>query len=333
MTQRVSEADLEVTDFISRAGPAPRLYGDALVAAARADPRIVCLCADLAGATETDVFRNSLRERFFHTGIAEANMIGMAAGMARGGDIPFVHTFCVFATRRCYDQIAMQVAYPKLPVKIVGFLPGLTTLLGVSHQAIDDIALMRALPNMTVIEPVGPAQMAAAVHAALAVDGPVYLRMKRADGPLGPDFVALPLTPGKGTVVQDGSDGAIIACGLMVDIAIQAASTLAAEGLRVAVVNMSSIKPLDQALVLDFARRTGVIVTAENHSVIGGLSSAVADTLLESGLPIGFAKVGIQDTFGEGGSTPFLFEKYGLTAPAIVAAFHQARFRRQSLAV
>lgn len=331
MNSSVSAPSLEVTDFISRAGPVPRIYGDALVEAARADPRIVCLCADLVGATETDLFRDTLRERFFHTGIAEANMIGMAAGMARCGDIPFVHTFCVFATRRCYDQIAMQVAYPRLPVKIVGYLPGLTTLLGVSHQAIDDIALMRALPNMTVIEPEGPAQMAAAVSAALAVDGPVYLRLKRADGATGPDFEPAALTPGRGSVVQDGGDGAIVACGLMVGVAVQAAQALAAVGLRVAVVNMSSIKPLDQALVLGYAQRTGVIVTAENHSVIGGLSSAVADVLMESGLPVGFAKVGIQDTFGEGGSTPFLFNKYGLTAAAIVRAFHAASARRKAL--
>ena len=200
----------KVADFIARgaAKAIPRLYGDALVEAARRDPRIACLCADLPGPTETDAFQRELPDRFVDAGIAEANMIGMAAGMARCGDIPFVHSFCVFVTRRCYDQIANQVAYPRLPVKIVGFLPGLTTTLGVSHQAIDDIALMRALPNMTIIEPSGPEQLGATVAAALAIDGPVYLRMKRPDGPVA-DLAPRDLVPGVGEILRPGRDGAI----------------------------------------------------------------------------------------------------------------------------
>lgn len=320
---------LAVDDFITRgtAGAVPRLYGEALVAAARRDPRIVCLCADLAGATETDLFRDALPDQFFHTGIAEANMVGMAGGMARCGLIPFTHSFCVFATRRCYDQIAMQVAYPRLPVKIVGFLPGLTTLLGVSHQAIDDIALMRALPDMTIIEPDGPAQLGAAVEAALAVSGPVYLRLKRPDGPLGTGFAPRPLVPGKAEVLRDGADGTLIASGLMVEAALDAAERLAGERISVTVVNVATIKPLDTATVIDLAERTGIVVTAENHSMIGGLGSAVAETLLEAGIPVGFARVGIRDTFAEGGSTPYLLSKYGLTADDIVAAFRKASSR------
>jgi transketolase len=228
MSMATSSENAKVADFIARGSVAvPKLYGEALVEAGRRDSRIVCLAADLRGPTETDLFAEAFPDRFVEAGIAEANMIGMAAGMARCGDIPFLHSFCVFVTRRCYDQIAMQVAYPKLPVKIVGFLPGLTTSLGVSHQAIDDIALMRALPNMTIIEPSGPEQMAACVGAALAVDGPVYLRMKRPDAG-APISAPRDLTPGRGETLRPGRDGTIIACGISVAAALQAADTLAA---------------------------------------------------------------------------------------------------------
>jgi transketolase len=319
-----------VADFIARGQAAlPRLYGEALVAAARRDPRIVCLCADLRGPTETDLFARELPERFYEAGIAEANMIGMAAGMARCGDIAFVHSFAVFATRRCYDQIAMQVAYPALPVKIVGFLPGLTTGLGVSHQAIDDIALMRALPGMSVIEPCGPEQMAGAVQAALMIDGPVYLRMKRPETPPG-DFTARPLTPGRGEILREGRHGTVIACGISTVAALEAAQRLAAQGVELGVVNMAAIKPLDCELVIACARATGLIVVAENHSVVGGLGSAVAEALMEAGVAAAFARVGLADRFAEGGSTPYLQSKYGLDADAIVAAYRRLADRRSN---
>ncbi len=322
----------KVSDFIARgaSGALPRLYGDALVGAARRDSRIVCLSADLRGSTETDRFAAELPERHVEAGIAEANMIGMAAGMARCGDVPFAHSFSVFVTRRCYDQIAMQVAYPKLPVKIVGFLPGLTTALGVSHQAIDDIALMRALPNMTVVEPSGPEQLASAVEAALAVDGPVYLRLKRPDAgvPIG---AARPLRLGRGEVLRRGADGAIFACGVTVGAALQAADALAKQGTEAAVVNMATLKPLDEALVVEYARATGLIVAAENHTIIGGLGSAIAETLMEAGVAAGFARVGVADRFAEGGSTPYLQAKYGLDATAIVQAYRRAEARRATL--
>jgi transketolase len=330
MTAAAIGESAKVEDFIARgaADAIPRLYGDALVAAARRDPRIMCLCADLRGSTETDVFARKLPDRFVEAGIAEANMIGMAAGMARCGDIPFVHSFCVFVTRRCFDQIANQVAYPALPVKIVGFLPGLTTMLGVSHQAIDDVALMRALPNMTIIEPSGPEQLGAAVDAALAIDGPVYLRMKRPDNPLA-DLVPRGLTPGRGEILRLGRDGVIVACGVMVAAAIEASDRLAANGSDVGVVNMPTIKPLDETLILDAARRTELIVAAENHSIVGGLGSAIAETLLEAGVAAGFARVGVQDRFAEGGSTSYLHAKFGLTADAIVQAYGRAAQRRK----
>lgn len=322
----------KVDDFSVRGatGPVARPYGDALLRAARQDPRIVAFCADLPGSTETDVIREEMPDRYFEAGIAEANMIGMAAGFARCGDVPFVHSFCVFVSRRCYDQIANQVAYPALPVKIVGFLPGLTTALGVSHQAIDDVALMRALPNMTVIEPCGPEQAASAVEAALAVNGPVYLRMKRPDG-IGSGVKAGPISPGKGEVVRSGPDGAIVASGLMVATAMEAADALAREGKSVSVVNMASIKPIDRKLLIELASQTGVLVTAENHSIVGGLGSAVAEVIAEEGLSVGMVRIGIADRFAEGGTTRFLLKKYGLTTDDIVEGYRRAVAKRAQL--
>jgi transketolase len=321
---------LKVGDFNTRGATRPlrRVYGEALLEVAREDPRVVCLNADLAAPCEIDLFRDELPERFFHVGIAEANMIGVAGGMARAGDVPFVHSFCVFATRRCYDQIAMQAAYPRANVKIVGYIPGLTTMLGVSHQAIDDLALMRALPNMTVIEPSGPAQIRAAVRAMVAHDGPVYLRLKRPDpADAGRTPEPRPLVIGRAHVVRDGADGLVLACGLMVDAALEAADLLATQGLSVSVAEVPTIKPLDPALV-GLARAAGTVVTAENHSVIGGLGSAVAEALMEAGVHCGFERVGVRDTFAEGGSTDYLLARYGLDAAAIAAAFRRARARR-----
>lgn len=320
--------DLKIGDFTSR-GPVPRIYGEALVEAARADPRIVCLSADLTSATETDLFRDALPERFHNFGIAEANMMGAAGGMARCGEVPFVHTFCVFATRRAYDQVAMQIAYPRANVKIVGFLPGLTTLLGVSHQAIDDLALMRALPNMTVVEPAGPEQARAAMRAAVAHDGPVYLRMRRADAMPDAGWRERGLVFGRAEVVREGDAAVVFACGLMVKEALSAAQTAARSGRHVAVVDLHTIKPLDRDAVLAWAGITGVVVAAENHSIVGGLGSAVAEVLAEEGAPVEFARVGVRDSFAEGGSTPYLLRKYGLTAADILRTLEQLWSRHE----
>ena len=300
--------------FYRQESLAARSYGRALLAAAKADARIVCLGADLTQPTETYLFRDQIPERFFMLGIQEANMVGVAGGMARAGDIPFAHSFCVFITRRVYDQIAMQAAYPKLPVKLVGFIPGLATELGVSHQAIDDIALMRALPNMAVIEPSGPEQIGAALTAALDYDGPVYLRLSIARG--RPDETAplVPLELGKGLVVRQGADVAILACGSMVAEALAAAETLARRGLSATVANMASLKPFDAALAERLAREHRALITAENHSIIGGLGAAVAESLALAGVATNFAMIGVRDTFAEGGTTPYLMEKYGLAA-------------------
>lgn len=319
---------LKVGDFNARGAPAPirRVYGEALLQAAQRDPRIVALSADLTAATEIDLFRDTLPDRFFQVGIAEANMIGIAGGMARQGDVAFVHTFSVFATRRCYDQIAMQAAYPRTNVKIVGFIPGLTTMLGISHQAIDDVALMRALPNMTVIEPCDARQIPAAVAATVAHEGPVYLRLKRPDGPQ-PEG-ELPLQRGRLALLRDGSDGVIFASGVMCAAALQAAERLAAQGVSVAVANVATLKPLDEDGIAALAARCGSVVTAENHSIIGGLGSAVAECLLERGVHAGFERIGVRDCFAEGGSTPYLLARYGLDAEAIAAAMLRVRARR-----
>jgi transketolase len=237
--------------------------------------------------------------------------------MARSGDLPFVHTFSVFASRRAYDQIAMQVAYPRLNVKLIGFMPGLTTPGGVTHQAIEDLALMRALPNLTVIEPADAAQTRAAVAAIADFDGPVYLRLKRGEVPVLQDR---PFRIGPVELLRDGTDAVIFACGLMVTLALAAAEQLSNEGKSVAVVNVHTLKPLDSEAICEIAARTGAVVTAENHSVIGGLGSAVAQALLAAGVSCRGAQVGIADTFAEGASPGYLFAKYGLDTAAIVAA-------------
>ena len=310
---------LEAADFINRSfKPLPRSYGDALIEAAFKDKRIVALCADLVPPTETDRFRDELPDRFINTGIAEANMIGMAGGMARSGEIPFCHSFCAFITKRVLDQITMQAAYPNLPVKIVGFLPGIATILGVSHQAIEDVAIMRAVPNMAIFEPSGPEYHAAMVQMALAWDGPVYLRMKRPD--TTPDsFTPQSLEIGRGVIRREGSDITIISVGICVSEALKAAEILAKDGIEARVVDMPSIKPIDKELIIESAQQTGAIVTAENHSIIGGLGSAVAETLMDAAIGMPFKRVGIQDRFCEGGTTPYLMNKFGIDHKGIVA--------------
>jgi transketolase len=290
-----------------------------LLAEALADDRIVCLGADLTQPTETHLFRDQLPKRFFMLGIQEANMVGVAAGLARTGHIAFAHSFCVFITRRAYDQVAMQAAYPRLNVKLVGFIPGLTTELGVSHQATDDIALMRALPNVAVIEPCGPEQVAAAVRASLDYDGPVYLRLQTTRGPANPIVPLASMQLGSGIVLREGTDAAIVACGIMVKEALTAADRLATKGISTTVVNMPSLKPIDAALVRRLASHHPVIVSAENHSVIGGLGAAIAETLAPGAYRCRFGMIGVQDTFAEGGSKAFLMQRYGLTAAHIVA--------------
>jgi transketolase len=295
----------------------PRYYGETLLDLARQRPEMICLGADLSPSTETDIFRDTLPERFVNVGIAEANMIGVAGGLARSGLQPWVHSFCVFATRRCYDQIAMQVAYPRNDVKIVGFLPGLSTILGVSHQAIDDVALMRALPNMTIIEPSGPAQVPAAVRAAAAHRGPVYLRMTRAAAALPAGTSWQELEIGRIQPLEEGGDALLLASGLTVEPARDAAAALRKQGLQVAVANVHTLKPFDAAFVRDAARSHRLLVTVENHSIVGGLGSAVAEVLAEAACGARLLRLGVKDCFAQGASTAYLFERHGLSAAGI----------------
>jgi transketolase len=297
-----------------------KAYGRALLALAQQDPRIVCLGADLTGPTETDLFRDTLPDRFFNLGIAEANLMCVASGMARSGDIPFVNTFGVFATRRAMDQVTLQIAYPRANVKLVGFMPGLTSPGGPTHQATDDVALMRALPGMVVVEPACGSHVAPLLAQLAAHSGPAYMRIKRGDLPLL--FAPESLPPlGRAQVVRPGRDGWILASGVMVTLALEALEALAGRGLEVGLANVTSLKPLDTALIRELAQAGKPLLVAENHSIVGGLGSAVAELIAEAGLALPFARLGVADVFAEGASAPYLFERYGLSAGAIAGRF------------
>ena len=293
-------------------------YGQALVDLARTRPEILCLTGDLTRQTEIDLFQEQIPERFIHGGMAEANMISMAGALARRGFLPFVHTFGVFATRRPLDQIVNSVAYPNLPVRIVGFMPGVSSPGGPSHQAIDDVALMRAIPNMTVVDLADATQIRAALPSIADIPGPVYLRLKRGEIPvIFEDDHEFSLTTAQ-TLIE-GTDLAVIASGMMLSSAISAADTLAAVGVSASVINVPVIKPLDADSIIRAVNGVSAVITAENHSVIGGLGSAVAETLAEAGLGRPLRRIGLRDTFAEGARTaPPLFRKYRLSTQDIV---------------
>ena len=295
-------------------------YGRALVELARSRRDIVRLSGDLTYQCEVDLFRDSIPDRFINAGMAEANMIGMAGALARQGFKPFVHSFGVFATRRPLDQIINAVAYPCLPVRFVGFMPGVSSPGGPSHQAIDDVALMRALPNMTVIDVADAAQIRQVVPAIADLPGPVYLRLKRGEIPvIFDDGHRLSLT--QADVLQEGTDVAIYAAGMMVPAALAAADALTGAGVSAAVVNVPVIKPLDVATVCSVAAGVRALVTAENHTIIGGLGSAVAEAIAEAGLGRRLRRVGLRDTFAEGAlEASYLFGKYGLSTQSVIDA-------------
>ena len=293
-------------------------YGRALVDLARKRPEILCLTGDLTRQTEIDLFQEQIPERFIHCGMAEANMISMAGALARRGFLPFVHTFGVFATRRPLDQIINSVAYPNLPVRIVGFMPGVSSPGGPSHQAIDDVALMRAVPNMTVVDLADATQIRAALPSIADIPGPVYLRLKRGEIPvIFEDDHEFSLT--KAQTLTKGSDLALIASGMMLSSAVSAADTLAAGGVSASVINVPVIKPLDADSIVRAVSGVSAVITAENHSVIGGLGSAVAETMAEAALAVPLRRIGLRDTFAEGSRTvSHLFRKYRLGTQDIV---------------
>lgn len=302
-------------------------YGQALEALGAVRQDVVVLDADLSKSTKTNMFQNKYPERFFNMGIAEQNLMGVAAGLAAAGKVPFASTFAVFATGRAYDQIRNSICYPRLNVKIAATHAGITVGEdGGSHQALEDINLMRGLPNMTVLVPADGPEAYNAVMAAAEVEGPVYIRLGRSAVPTitDPDeaFVI-----GKGKCLREGADVTLIACGMMVAVALDAAELLAAEGVSAAVIDMSTIKPIDRALIGEWAGKTGAVVTAEEHNVIGGLGSAVAEVLALD-KPVPMEMVGIEDVFGESGTAAALVEKYGLTKEHIVDAAKRAIARK-----
>lgn len=291
-------------------------YGETL-AKLKDHPDLVVLDADLSAATKTDIFAKTAPEKFFNMGIAEADMIGTAAGFALGGKRPFASSFAIFAAGRAYEQIRNAVAYQKLNVTIAATHAGVTVGEdGGSHQAIEDIALMRAIPGMTIINPVDDLETEAVIETILAHEGPVYLRLGR----LAVERVheeKRPFVIGKGETLVEGNDGTIIATGLMVRESLEAAKQLAEQGTKIRVLNFSTIKPLDEELVLQAAKETPWIITAEEHSVIGGLGSAVSEFLSEN-QPTKVIKIGVQDQFGQSGNPELLKEHYGLTAKNII---------------
>lgn len=291
-------------------------YGLALVELGKENENVVVLDADLSKSTKTCNFKEAYPERFFNMGIAEQNLLGTAAGLAASGKIPFASSFAVFAVGRAYDQIRNSIAYPKLNVKIAATHAGITVGEdGGSHQMIEDIALMRALPNMTVIVPADGVETRAAILAAAEYKGPVYIRLGRSKVETIFDE-NYKFRLGKGVVVKEGTDVTLVACGIMVEAAMRAAEMLAEDNISAAVVNISTIKPIDTALITKMAEQTGAVVTCEEHNIIGGLASAVAEVLVEK-CPVPMERVGVEDKFGQSGQPDELLKAYGLTAENI----------------
>ena len=303
-------------------------YGEALKEIGGKNEQIVVLDADLSKSTKTNVFAKAYPQRFFNVGIAEQNLVGTAAGLAASGKTPFVSTFAMFAAGRAFEQIRNSVCYPKLNVKVAATHAGLTVGEdGASHQAIEDVSLMRSLPNMTVLVPADEEETRQAIAWAAAYQGPVYIRLGRMSvdnvSPEGYVFA-----PAKAAVLTEGNDVALIANGVMVMAALEAAKMLAAEGIQARVINMASVKPLDEAAVVSAAKETGAIVTCEEHSIIGGLGSAVSEVLAEQA-PAPLERVGVKDTFGESGKPKELLAKYGLTAADVAEAARRVVARKK----
>ncbi len=299
-------------------------YGEALVELADKYENMVVLDADLAAATKTGMFKKAYPDRFFDCGIAEANMMGVAAGLAATGKIPFASTFAMFAAGRAYEIVRNSIGYPHLNVKIGATHAGISVGEdGATHQCNEDIALMRTIPGMTIINPADDVEAKAAVKAAIEIDGPVYLRFGRLAAPVFNDADTYKFELGKGVTLKDGSDVTIVATGLMVSEAIEAAKQLEADGISARVINIHTIKPLDKELICKCAKETGVIVTVEEHSVIGGLGSAVADAVTEC-CPVPVIKIGVNDEFGCSGPAVDLLKKFGLCASNIVEKTKEA---------
>jgi transketolase len=291
-----------------------------LVAFAASRPELLVLSADLTSSCEANDFRDAYPERFFSFGVAEQNMLGFAAGLAREGFSPWVHTFAVFICRRAFDQVAMSIAYPNLKVRLVGFLPGITTPGGVTHQAIDDVALMRLLPNVTVLGCGDATEVEGVLAAAEAVDGPVYIRMLRGEVPRLFD-PREPFRVGRARVLSRGADLAVVSEGICTEEALRACRAIARRGVGISHLHVSTFKPFADAGVLDACAAAGRgVISVENHSVVGGLGTALAERLAEAGCPARLVRLGLQDVYAHGASRSYLMREHGLDALAIAAA-------------
>ncbi len=299
-------------------------YGNTLALLGETYPDLMVLDADLAAATKTGIFKKKYPDRFIDCGIAEGNMMLIAAGLSTTGKIPFASTFAMFAAGRAYEQIRNGIGYPHLNVKIGATHAGITVGEdGATHQCLEDLALMREIPGMVVLNPADAVEAQELVQAAIDYVGPVYLRFGRAAVPVLEENRGEKAVIGKGKILSEGKDATVIATGYMVHLALEAKEKLAKEGISVRVVNMHTIKPLDEALVLDCAKKTGAIVTAEEHSVIGGLGSAVCEAVCAED-PVPVLRVGVKDRFGHSGKVAPLLEMYGLTADAIAQKVKEA---------
>ncbi|RJP20656.1 MAG: transketolase family protein [Candidatus Abyssobacteria bacterium SURF_5] len=314
--------NIETIDMLTQA----EVYGKMLVEMGHRNKNIVVLTADLMRSNKTGEFFRAFPERSFNVGIAEQNLFGVAAGLARAGKIPFVSTFAAFASMRACEQVRTDIAYNYLPVKIVATHSGLSMGTGgPTHFATEDIAIMRSFANMTVIVPADAIETARAVSASLEWPGPVYMRIGRGLEPAAYENDRYDFQVGKSVLMRDGSDVTVISCGMAVLAAIETSRSLEQEGLSVRVVNMHTIKPIDRDAIVKAARETRYIITAEEHNIIGGLGSAVAEVLAEEGLPVKLKRLGIPDEYSEIGYPEFLYNRYNLDPPSMSAAINRLR--------
>lgn len=295
-----------------------RVHARNLVAWAADKPEVLVLSADLTSSTEIDLFRDTYPDRFFSMGMAEQNMLSFAGGLAREGFLPFVHTFAVFIYRRALDQISMSIAYPNMPVRMFGFLPGITTPGGATHQATDDIAILRALPNMTILETGDATDVESVLDVAHAVNGPVYVRTLRGEIPRLFDKND-PMRFNRARVLSEGSDIALLSSGICTEEAMRATKALAARGVSIQHLHVTTLKPFTDPTVLEaVAKARYGVITMENHTIIGGLGTAVAEVMAEHGLGKRLVRIGLKDTYAHGASRSYLMREYGLDAIALV---------------
>jgi transketolase len=295
-----------------------KVHARNIVSWAKNHPEVLVLSADLTGSTEIDLFKEAYPERFISMGVAEQNMVSFAGGLAREGFVPLVHTFAVFIYRQTLNQIVSSVAYSNLPVKFFGFLPGITTPGGATHQAIEDVSIMRAIPNMTIFEPGDATEVETILDPVLAVDGPVYIRMLRGEIPVlfPPEE---PFAPGRNRILSRGTDITLVTSGICTEEALRASAALRTRGVSVEHVHISTHKPFAGAdLVPSLSKAKYGVVTMENHTILGGLGTEVAEALAESGVAVRLRKIGLPDTFAHGGSKPYLMRHYGLDAITLV---------------